>query len=556
MVSSPSVPSPPHPHVLLALCDAPESWTGAEVLRGFAPLRRRLENAGHAFFDEYEAESDDDSDDYDSSDEQQTRYGSGRTKAGGTKDGDNRSANARRRGKKKGAGGGDKRGGEKIDKTGATLKIPKTLVGWNLYEVLDVAEGASAEELKKCYRKQALIHHPDKKEGAADGTDGNAPKTERSSGSWLGGMFGGSGGGKKKKKKASTQEEQFLRIQGAYEILSDAAMRRKYDSSLPFDDSIPKEADLIAADDAAPPPGEADPAVAAPDAAAPDAAPAETDPAAVHFFRTLTPVFERNARWSTQKPVLPLGALTDSEEQVTKFYEFWHRFASWREFMHEDEVDLDEAESREERRFLEKENLRLRKEAESAERRRIQKLVQLAEAHDPRLKLFNRQKKVKRENEKRERDERRRELEKEKEAEVAAKREAEAAAERLEKERKKALREKAKKLRQRLRRGCGLVFNGFGVGGSGAGATRWTEVAVGDLAIGLSEKDENLPILEELVADVEGLEAVGFFPDGCFDTWSLLVFYETFFVVFTISCWSATGGGHTSVVARGIVLSC
>ena len=37
---------------------------------------------------------------------------------------------------------------------------------------------------------------------------------------------------------------------------------------------------------------------------------------------------------------------------VDKFYDFWFSFKSWREFPHDDEEDIEQAESREEKRCL------------------------------------------------------------------------------------------------------------------------------------------------------------------------------------------------------------
>lgn len=45
----------------------------------------------------------------------------------------------------------------------------------------------------------------------------------------------------------TSQEEknkEFIKIQEAYDIMMDPLRRRKYDSSRPFDDDIPKEAEL------------------------------------------------------------------------------------------------------------------------------------------------------------------------------------------------------------------------------------------------------------------------------------------------------------------------
>jgi DnaJ-class molecular chaperone len=63
------------------------------------------------------------------------------------------------------------------------------------YEVLGVARTASAEEIKKAYRKLALKWHPDRHKGAAQ----------------------------------AQAEERFKHISEAYEVLSDAETRAKYD---------------------------------------------------------------------------------------------------------------------------------------------------------------------------------------------------------------------------------------------------------------------------------------------------------------------------------------
>jgi len=301
--------------------------------------------------------------------------------------------------KKRKEGGGGQQG---------SLKLSPHLKGVDLYALLEVPENASTEQIKKQYRAMALKHHPDKQGGAADGAD--------------------AGKGKEKTDKTdsglSKKELLFVQIQEAYEALSDPSKRRQYDSSLPFDDSTPKEVDEK-----------------------------------LGFYGTFGPVFQRNSRWSNRSPVPDLGDEKTDIAKVHKFYDFWCNFETWRDFSMHDEYNLDDADCREERRWMERQNQRGRKEYDSEERKRIFRLAETAERLDPRIKAEREEKEAKKREEKerrarikQEEEEAKQRVEEERRKEEERKQAEKEEKERLEREERKQNKEVTKKLRQRLKK--------------------------------------------------------------------------------------------------------
>lgn len=203
---------------------------------------------------------------------------------------------------------------------------PDELPGLNKYELLGLDKlgiGVDADVLKRAYHKALLTYHPDK--NAAD--------------------------------QEAEEDEVFLAVQEAHAMLSDPTRRRAYDSTNEFDDSIPsgREADVQGS--------------------------------AFDFYATYAPVFRSNARFSTNPRVPDLGDDDSSNEEVQKFYEFWARFESWRDYsLDEPEHDVEQAECREERRWMEKENMKISKKKKVDEYSRITTLVDRARTNDPRLK--------------------------------------------------------------------------------------------------------------------------------------------------------------------------
>jgi len=96
-------------------------------------------------------------------------------------------------------------------------------------------------------------------------------------------------------------------------------------------------------------------------------------------------VFERNARFSTNRPVPLLGDDGADDDAVRGFYAFWHNFESWRDFSSMDEKKVEDAESREEKRWLMQQNKAGRAKRKRKENERVSRMVTRAQGSDPRV---------------------------------------------------------------------------------------------------------------------------------------------------------------------------
>ncbi|KAM8907958.1 dnaJ homolog subfamily C member 2 [Spinachia spinachia] len=158
----------------------------------------------------------------------------------------------------------------------------------------------------------------------------------------------------------------FTCITKAMETLSDPVKRRAFDSVDPtFDNSVPSK-----------------------------------NEGRDNFWDVYSPVFERNARWSSKKHVPKLGTMESSFEDVDNFYSFWYNFDSWREFSYLDEEEKEKAECRDERRWIEKQNRAARAQRKKEEMNRLRTLVDTAYSCDPRIKKFKEDEKARKESEK------------------------------------------------------------------------------------------------------------------------------------------------------------
>lgn len=123
------------------------------------------------------------------------------------------------------------------------------------------------------------------------------------------------------------------------------------------------------------------------------------------FFAVYGPAFERNARWSKIQPVPALGSLDATKEEVDAFYNFWNGFESWRTFEAYDEEDPEKAESREEKRWIERDSKSARLKKKKEDNARLISLVENAMKLDPRLQKFKDEERKAKEAKKLEREE-------------------------------------------------------------------------------------------------------------------------------------------------------
>ena len=247
--------------------------------------------------------------------------------------------------------------------------------GYNYYKILGLEDkflNSKEEDFRKAYKKMAIIYHPDKNkenkslQGVSDEQIKEEIKKDLEKENKLGNEENNKDKNEEKKtgnnnneNKISEEEEQknreinkkWLKLKEAYDTLIDPEKRKKYDSTIVFDDSIPEDKEYTEKD----------------------------------FFTTFGPVFLNNGIWSKKKPVPKLGDMQSPLQKVKLFYKFWHNFQSWRDFSVEGEYDLEEATSRFEKRQMLKENKKMKASMRKEEKIRIDTLINIAYKRDPRI---------------------------------------------------------------------------------------------------------------------------------------------------------------------------
>jgi DnaJ family protein C protein 2 len=228
----------------------------------------------------------------------------------------------------------------------------------NYYALLGLEElsiNSTVDDIRRAYKKMVLLFHPDKnqdnnildnenesnvlsvQENEAAQTDENGNKIVLT----------------EEEKKKQEINRKWLKIKDAYETLLDPEKKKKYDSTLEFDDTIPEDDEVY--DEK-------------------------------NYFKTFGPVFLKNSIWSKRKPVPKIGDMRTPLDKVKRFYQFWYNLDTWRDFSVEGEYNVEDASCRYEKRQMLKENKKLKSSLVKEEKSRLTKLVNIAYKNDPRIK--------------------------------------------------------------------------------------------------------------------------------------------------------------------------
>ncbi|TDL25458.1 DnaJ-domain-containing protein [Rickenella mellea] len=235
------------------------------------------------------------------------------------------------------------------------------------YSLLEVDESATQDEIKKSFRKLALVHHPDKNQGDVDGA------TKR-----------------------------FAAIQQAYEVLSDEQERAWYDSHRASLAPEP-EAETVFEDirRGAPPSRARDRGLTVRHLAPFfDASKwSGLDDSSDGFFTLYRNLFDRlshdesqySGRSADEYPSFGSASWSwtthgNMDDAARHFYNYWLSFSSEKDFSWSEQWKLSEAPDRRVRRLMERENKKARDDARKEYNETVRSLVMFIRKRDPRYK--------------------------------------------------------------------------------------------------------------------------------------------------------------------------
>eukprot|EP00316_Scyphosphaera_apsteinii_P008194 CAMPEP_0119313106 /NCGR_PEP_ID=MMETSP1333-20130426/27898_1 /TAXON_ID=418940 /ORGANISM="Scyphosphaera apsteinii, Strain RCC1455" /LENGTH=460 /DNA_ID=CAMNT_0007317855 /DNA_START=29 /DNA_END=1411 /DNA_ORIENTATION=+ len=231
---------------------------------------------------------------------------------------------------------------------------------YGLLQLEDKRWRATPEEIRKSYRRLVLTLHPDKKDtkkasGARQNADGETDELGVTASPADNSTREGGG-----EESEGEEDADFKLLSAAWELLGNTEQRRAFDSVDYINDYLPERH--------------------RPKPEKPD-----------HFFRNFGPPFTRQSKFSIDQPVPQLGDANTPYEEVARFYRFWQNFRSWREFTLLTEHDLTQAEDREERRWMMRNNKNQCARIKKDEAARLGNFVALAYESDPRIQMHREQ---------------------------------------------------------------------------------------------------------------------------------------------------------------------